>query len=320
MSAGRVLVTGGAGFIGSNLARRLTARGTPVRVVDNFSVGQRQYLASVDAEVVEGDVTDPSFLKRVLPGASRVVHLAAATSVLDSINDPVSGLAVNVAGLVSLLQAATAEGVESFVFASSNAAVGEAPTPVSEEQVARPSSPYGASKLAGEAYCSAFARSYGLPTTALRFANVYGSNSLHKQSAVHRFIRIAIAGGQLTINGDGRQTRDFIHVDDICVAIEACLDRPVVGGLFQVGTGSETSILELVELLARIHGGEIKVMHGPANPGEVQRNFSDVAKADRDLGFAARVELADGLARTYAWYSEQLSTERGQGVLAREGD
>jgi UDP-glucose 4-epimerase len=230
--------------------------------------------------------------------------------VLESIADPLPNLQANVVSLVGLLVAAAEARVDRFVFASSNAAVGDVDGPVDELRLPRPASPYGASKLAGEGYCHAFGKSHGLPAVILRFANVYGPGSLHKSSAVHKFVRASLAGTPIKIFGDGLQTRDFIYVDDVTAAVQLALGAPAaVGELFQVGTGVETSVLELLGQIEAVSGRRFQTSHVPPNAGEIRRSVCNVAKAQSLLGFRAATPLADGLRRTYRWYEEQVPTE-----------
>ena len=199
------------------------------------------------------------------------------------------------------------EEVQRFVFASSGAPVGECEPPIHEELPAHPVSPYGASKLAGEAYCSAYHRSFGLETVALRFGNCYGPLSSHKSSVVAKFIREALAGERWEIYGDGRQTRDFIYVDDIVEAVARAATTTGIGGeTFQIATNAETTVNELAQLLAEVLAshGICKVAIGNAGPrvGDVRRNYSDVSKAKTRLGWQARVDLEEGLRRTVRWF------------------
>jgi UDP-glucose 4-epimerase len=209
-------------------------------------------------------------------------------------------------------------GVRRFVFASSNAPLGEQPPPAHEGLVPRPLSPYGASKLAGEAYGSAFHGAFGLLTVSLRFANAYGPRSRRKGSVVAAYCRAALEGRPLVIYGDGAQTRDFIHVRDLCQAIRRSLAVDAGGEVFQVATGTETTILDLAgrirALAAADLGREVAVEHRPARAGEILRNTSDIAKARRVLGFAPAVALADGLPETWRWFREHGRCAPGGGA------
>lgn len=297
-----ILVTGGCGFIGSTLVPLLLARGAAVRVLDDCSAGDPGELPD-DAEVVRADVRDAGAVARASAGASAVIHLAAAGNVADSVADPVPNFEINAAGTFNVLRGAQAAGAGRMVFASTGGAlIGDAPPPVDEDSVPRPISPYGASKLAGEGYCHAFRGAYGLPVTALRFANVYGPRSARKKGAVTRFIRGALAGTPLQIYGDGSATRDFIYVDDLCAGILAALDAPEAPTVLHLASERETSIAELAALVLAAAGADVPVEHVDRRAGEVERNFAIARRAREALGWHAEVSLEDGLARTVEWF------------------
>jgi len=300
-----VLVTGGCGFIGANLVRRLIEEGWRVRVLDDLSTGSRESIAGLPLEVVQGDICQAEVAEAAVQGCAAVVHLAAATSVLDSVANPLPTFRTNAGGTLSLLQACHLAGVKRFILASSNAALGPHDPPLDELKLPRPASPYGASKLAAEGYCQAYWGSHGLCTVILRFANVYGPYSTHKTSVVAKFIRRLLAGQTLTIYGDGQQTRDLIHVDDIARAIVLALRCAAPGELFQVGTGVETTVMQLVELLGAVSGRTPKLEYLPQPAGEIRRNYAAIGKAERLLGFRATVPLLTGLRVTYAWLAAQ---------------
>ncbi|MBI3075988.1 MAG: NAD-dependent epimerase/dehydratase family protein [Deltaproteobacteria bacterium] len=308
----RILVTGGCGFIGTNVVAALIGRGHQVSILDNLAVGRRAYLQTVpggrDVEVTEGDVRDQEAVRAAAKGVEAVLHLAAQTSVAASIRSPEDDASINVLGTLQVLTASLREGVRKLVFASSNAAVGGDVLPVREDLIPRPISPYGAGKLAGEAYCLAFWRSAGLDVTILRFSNAYGPFSLHKSSVVARFIQDALTSRVLTIYGDGRQTRDFVFVGDLCQAIVEALERPAAcGEVFQIGSGTETSILELAERLQALVPGPVTLRFEPARKGEIIRNRSEIAKAASLLGFHPVVPLEVGLSTTLQWFQGVLS-------------
>ena len=312
-----VLVTGGAGFIGSNLARWLAARGDHVRILDDLSIGQPAYLAGTPHDLRQGSLADPMAVAEAVSGVDAVVHLAARAGIDDSVRDPLGTFEANVAWSVALLEAARLAGVRRFVFASSNAAAGDHEPPSDEADLPHPVSPYGASKLAIEAYAGAYAATYGLTACSLRFSNAYGPNSLHKRSVVAAWLRAALAGEPITIHGDGGQTRDLVYVDDLAAAITAALDAPedrVAGELFQAGTGVETTIAGLAEAIGRAVGRELQIVHGPARAGDVRRNVAAVDKAARVLGYRAAVRLDDGLARTADWFKAALAEPALAGV------
>lgn len=310
-NASSVLVTGGCGFIGANLVSMLLEAGARVRVLDNLSVGSLQALEDRrDAvEFVEGDIRDLDTASAACRGVDVVFHLAAQPGVIPSILDPETDFRINAGGTFNVLVAAQRQGVRSFILASSNAVVGEFTLGADETVVPRPLSPYGASKLAGEAYCSAFAGAYGMRTVSLRFANAYGPHSDHKQSVIARFIRLILNGEQLTIYGDGSQIRDFIHVEDVCRAMLLAAERDVAGEVLHIASGRETPVLELVRLLESVVGHELPVVHEPQREGEAYRIAPAVEKAKRLLSFEARIALPDGLADTYGWFQRRVGSE-----------
>jgi UDP-glucose 4-epimerase len=298
----RILVTGGCGFIGSNLVPLLLQRGEEVRVLDNFAIGGADRVPD-GVELIEGDVRDANALAGAARGVEAVIHLAAAGNVADSVTDPLSNFEVNARGTLLTLQSAAQAGVERFVFASTGGAlIGDAPPPVDESSLPRPISPYGASKLAGEGYCHAFRGSYGLETIALRFANVYGSGSDLKRGAVTTFIKRALAGEPLTIYGDGGATRDFIYVDDLCAGILAALDRREVQGVVHLASERETTIEELAHLVLAAAESDAPIEHVARRRGEVERNFAVARLAGEVLGWRAGMRLEDGLAATVEWF------------------
>ena len=273
----RILVTGGAGFVGATLVRQLAEAGQRVRVLDNYSTGDAAHLAGVDAEQIEGDIRDADALDAALAGVDAVVHLAAAGSVIMSIADPAANFDVNVLGTFRVLDAARRAGVERTVQASTGGAlIGNATPPVDESSLPKPISPYGASKLAGEGYAHAFAAAYGLRTVALRFANVYGPWSEKKQGVIQKFFRAIRAGEPIVIYGDGSASRDYTHVDDIARAIGLALDRDVPGGtVLHIASGVETTVRELAGLCRDAAGApDHPVEYRPARTGEVGRNFA----------------------------------------------
>ncbi len=320
------LITGGCGFIAVNLIKRLMEEGDGhrIRAIDSLTVGKRKDLSSVgefgeitrdeigaksgkSLELVVGDIRDGELAVKACRGIDAVIHLAANTGVIPSIGNPIADCKTNVLGTLNYLDACRHAGVKRFVFASSGAPLGEKGPPIHEEMVARPISPYGASKLAGEAYCSAFHGSYGVETVALRFGNVYGPRSSHKGSVVAKFIKHLFAGEPLPIFGDGTQTRDFIYVDDLVGAILLALERPGVGGeVFQIATHREHTVGEVAEILNRLAekhlGRKSEIVYEKERKGEVKRNYSDISKARRMLGFEPKVSLEEGLERTFLWF------------------
>lgn len=300
--SGLWLVTGGCGFIGANLLRVLASRDVPVRILDDLSLGRPEDARG--SELVVGDIRDAETVEAALRDVEVVVHLAAHTRVIESIADPLASFDVNVRGTLTLLEAVRRRpGIRRFVLASTGGAIlGDAEPPVHEEMPARPLSPYGASKLACEGYCSAYFGAYGVPTVALRFSNVYGPGSERKGSVVAAFLRAVRAAEPLVVYGDGRQTRDFLYVDDLCDAVIAAVERDCGGQVFHVASGRETAIGDLADLVVRVTAASVPVEHRPARTGEVVRNSARIDRAHAVLGYAPTVGLEDGLQRTWRWF------------------
>lgn len=301
-----IVVTGGAGFVGASLVRRLVAGGRRVRVLDDLSTGDKSHLEGVDCELVVGDVGDGELLSAVLADASGVVHLAAATGVLPSVDDPVPSLFGNVVVSVGLLEVAVRVGVGRVVLASSGAVLGDASQPVHEDTPARPVSPYAASKLAMEAYASAYAACRGLSVVALRFSNVYGPWSERKTGVVGRFLTALRTGEPLTAYGDGRSARDYVHVSDIAAGLELALEAAVVRPVFQLCSGRSTPLWELIWLCSEVAGVPATVVRAPARPGEVHRSVPSYSLAADQLGYLPAVRLEDGLVDLWRWYEEHV--------------
>jgi UDP-glucose 4-epimerase len=260
--------------------------------------------------LIVGDIRDPYTCMACAHHMDVIVHLAANTGVGPSVEDPVGDMESNVRGTLNMLEAARKQGVKRFVFASSGAPVGEVAPPIHEELAARPVSPYGASKLAGEGYCSAYFQSFGVETVALRFGNVYGPGSANKNSVVAKFIKHILAGEPLPIYGDGRQTRDFIYIRDILQAIMLSAGRPGIGGeVFQIATHREHTVGEVAEALNRLAvkymSRRSEIVYEQERTGDVKRNFSDISKARRVLGFEPIWDLGRGLEETFLWFLEE---------------
>ncbi len=307
----RVLVTGGAGFVGATLVRRLVRSGHSVRVFDSYATGDPSHLAGVDAELTEGDIRDVAALDAALTGMQAIVHLAAAGSVVESVRDPVTNFDVNVLGTFRVLDAARRAGVGRTVLASTGGAlIGDAPPPVSERSLPKPISPYGASKLAGEGYAYAFAQAYGLRTVALRFANVYGPWSARKQGAMTVFFRAIHAGEPIMIYGDGSASRDYTHVEDVSRALELALGRDVPGGtVLHIASGVETTVRELASLCSAAAGApDHPVEYRPKRAGEVGRNFASYDLARQVLGYAPTISREDGIPGTWQWFQDAVFT------------
>jgi UDP-glucose 4-epimerase len=334
----RILITGGCGFIGTSLVSHLikSAKNTYIRVLDNLSVGTREALSEVcdvrevigssisadipygKLELVVGDIRDPDVCLLCCRDTDAVVHLAAQSGVPVSVENPQLDCAINVTGTLNMLEACRKNNVGAFVFASSGAPLGEVEPPIHEQKVPRPISPYGASKLAGEAYCSSYYKTFGIKTVVLRFGNVYGPGSQHKTSIVAKFFRHALNGEPLEIYGDGSQTRDFIFIEDLCNAICLSLeaidlsnngenpfdpDSQVAGEIFQIATYKETTVDEIAgkikHLIEKQTGKKVGVIYSQKRLGDVQRNYSDISKATRMLKFKPAYDLDRGLLTTW---------------------
>jgi UDP-glucose 4-epimerase len=301
-----VLVTGGAGFIGANLVRSLVESGVRVRVLDDLSVGRLDYLNDLqgDLEFRRGTIEDARAVSRAVRGMDAVVHLAALSGVAPSVARPERDFRINVVGTFNVLDAARRTGCDRVVFASSGATLAGARPPLHEGLLPAPLSPYGVSKLYGEAALQGFAKSFGIAGIALRFSNVYGPFSLHKQSVVPTFLRRAVRKRSLVIYGAGRQTRDFLYVDDVVEAIRRAL-KSKAGGTLQLGSGDETSVLALARLVMRVTGTRLDVERRPPRSAEAHRNYSDISLVQRVLRWQPHVGLQEGLTRCYRWFLDQ---------------
>ena len=300
----RAIVTGGAGFIGSHVADALLGQGHEVHVLDDLSKGRRDRIAA-GAELHVADIREPdAVFEAARPGL--VFHLAAQADVRRSVERPSYDADVNVLGTVQILEAARRHGAR-VVFASTGGAIyGECDGPAPETAERRPLSPYGTSKLAGEEYLATWNRLYGMQHVALRFGNVYGPRQEpHGEAGVVAiFMGLVHDGGEPTIFGDGSQTRDYVYVGDV---VDAMLAAAAVsgGGVFNVGTGAETSVNDLYAAIQRAAGTEREPRYAEARLGELQRSVLDVSLAERELGWRARHSLDDGLAETWSWIVEE---------------
>jgi len=322
---GRWLITGGCGFIGTSLISRILIDqpDAHIRVLDNLSIGNRDDLAEVCSfeEVSENAVPDKSGVF-LLVGDIRnadqcllatisvecIVHLAANTGVGPSVEDPRADMEVNVIGVFNMLESARINAVKRFVFASSGAPAGMVSPPIHEELAPHPVSPYGASKLSGEGYCSCYYQTFDINTVSLRFGNVYGPRSKHKSSVVAKFIRQALSNEICEIYGDGTQTRDFIYIDDLINAVVKATNFEKGGEVFQIAAGAEMTLNELTKKLKLIFhdktGEKMKVINGQKRLGDVMRNFADTSKAKKILGWEPLMPIDEGLANTIVSLSE----------------
>jgi nucleoside-diphosphate-sugar epimerase len=297
----RVLVTGGAGFIGSHVADRLVADGHDVRVLDNLSSGRRENLAgpAAAAELVEGDVRDLEALRGAVAGCEAVIHLAALVSVQQSIADPLASQAINAGGTLNALVSAREAGARRVVFASSAAVYGPAAElPNREDAGTAPISPYGADKVAGEAYCSAMWGAFGLETVVLRYFNVFGPRqdpASEYAAVIPRFAQAFRAGRPPVIYGDGEQSRDFVFVDDVARANLLALEAPAAGLVANIARGEAVTLNQLVTELHRLTQRDLEAIHEDPRPGDIRHSTAAVAVAERALGFRSERSLGEGL-------------------------
>jgi UDP-glucose 4-epimerase len=305
------LVTGGAGFIGSHVVERLLRDGHRVRVLDNFSAGSRENLAFATAdsrlEIIVGDLRDLPAMTEAARGVEVIFHQAAMRSVPRSVDDPLGANENNVTGTLNVLMAARQAAVRRVVYASSSSIYGDRPDlPKREDQPPAPISPYAVSKLAGELYCAAWSRLYGLETVGLRYFNVFGTRQDPESqyaAVIPRFITWALRGEPLEIHGDGTQSRDFTHIDNVVEAnLLAASAAGVAGETFNVGCGSRVSLLEIIGFLEGILGRKLERRHTPLRQGDVPHTLADIGKAKRLLGYAPLVEFGEGLRRTVEYF------------------
>jgi UDP-glucose 4-epimerase len=332
-----IVVTGGAGFIGSHIVRALLARGDHVRVLDDFSTGRRENIAEVlsDLELFEGDVRDEEFVARALSGADSVLHEAALPSVALSFERPGLVESVNVAGTATVLGAARRQGVRRVVLASSCAVYGDAAAvPVGEDAATSPMSPYAVGKLAAEWHLwvlgsgrrqdvqaamsdqsRAAAGEGGLETVALRYFNVFGprQDPTSEYSGVIARFMAAVSGGTVcTVYGDGLQSRDFVYVADVVAANLLALDEAsAVGRVMNIGSGAETTLLDLIAAIEAAAGVGLAVVHDAAREGDIRRSAASISIARTVLGYRPNTSLHSGLAQTLAWYRDSVETLRG---------
>ena len=314
----KVLITGGAGFIGSNLADGLLRDGHEVRILDNFSTGHRANLAHIadEVEVVEGDLRSYERVSRAVRGCEAVFHEGAMPSVPRSVQDPLTSSEINIGGTLNVILAARDEGTRRVVFASSSSVYGDAPGfPRVETQATSPLAPYAVSKLAAEQFCRVAHIVYGLETVALRYFNVFGrrQDPFSQYSAViPKFIIAMKERRSPTIYGDGTQSRDFTHIDDVVSANLLAMRAPgAAGGIFNIACGRQVSLNDLVAELNGVLETAIEPTYVDPRPGDVKHSLADVGRAERELGFRAEVEFGEGLRRTVEAYEAATRTPAG---------
>ena len=298
-----ILITGGAGFIGSNLVNLLSKnKKYKITIVDNFSKGSINYIKKNNVKIKKGDIKNYKFLKKCFKKIDCVIHLAGSTRVIDSIKDPISNFRENLIGTLNLLSLSKEKKVSNFIFASSGGALlGEKNKISNEHALPSPSSPYGASKVACEAYCMAFSKSYNLDVKCLRFSNVYGPNSWHKESIVATLFKNILNRRDTTIFGDGTQTRDFIYVEDICSGIIKSMNSKY-SGVINIGTGKSFSLKYLIKTVKKITNTKLNLKHKNFRKGEIKKSRVDNSKAISLIKFKTSFDFEEGLINTWKWF------------------
>ena len=312
-----ILVTGGGGFIGSNLVRSFVEKGHEVRVLDDWSTGNPENLAGLEGtvEILAGDIRDEDLIMRAVSGVELVYHLAARPSVARSVADPHTSHSVNATGSLSVLVAARDAGVRRVVYASSSSIYGDTPVlPKDEEMPVNPLSPYAASKLAGESYCRAFTNSFGLETVSLRFFNVFGPRQDPESqyaAVIPRFITRMLTGERPEIFGDGTQSRDFTFISNV---VDACVlagasGAESTGETYNIGCDDRITLLDVVALLNELLNQNLEPLFGPRREGDVMHSQAAVTKAERLLGYRPYTTFREGLARTVQWFERRSPNE-----------
>jgi UDP-glucose 4-epimerase len=307
------LVTGGAGFIGSHLVEALVARQSQVRVLDDFSTGRQENLATVRdrVEIIRGDVADLELLRVAVRGVQVIFHQAALASVPRSIADPVATHLACATGTLNVLVAAREAGINRVVYASSSSAYGSTTRRINRESdPPQPLSPYAAAKLAGEHYCRVFHEVYGLETVCLRYFNVFGPRQPPDSpysAVIPLFLDAMLAGRSPTVHGDGQQSRDFTYVDNVVLANLLAAEKDGVGGqVYNIACGQSVSLLDLVALMNQLLGTSLQPIHDAPRPGDVRHSQADVTRARTELGFIPPIDLQEGLRRSLGFYRKEV--------------
>ena len=310
----KVLITGGAGFIGSNIVRHLIKEGNSVTVLDNFMSGYRSNLdAFPTVRIIEGDIRDKTAVEVAMKGAEVVFHLAASVGNKRSIDHPISDAEINVLGTIQVLEAARKEGVRKIVVSSSAGIFGELKTmPIKEDHPIEPDSPYGCTKLCEEKLCLAYAKLYAIEAVALRYFNVYGPNQRFDAygNVIPIFVFRMLRNEPLLIYGDGEQTRDFVHVDDVVQANIKAADSIGVSGAFNIASGTRVTINRLVEMITKDNPNSIEIEHGPERPGDVRHSLADLTLAHQRINYTPSVDLESGIVEYVKWAQQLIANNK----------
>ena len=309
-----VLVTGGAGFIGSNIVRRLVESGNSVKVLDNFMSGYRSNLDPFPSvEIIEGDVRDKNIVENAMQDVEVVFHLAASVGNKRSIDFPVTDAEINVIGTLNVLEAARKACARKIVTSSSAGIFGELKTmPIREDHPAEPDSPYGCTKLCEEKLCLAYAKLYNIEAVCLRYFNVYGPNQRFDAygNVIPIFVFRMLRGEPIIIFGDGEQTRDFVHVDDVVQANIKAAESAGVSGAFNIASGTRITINRLAEMILTTGNHPVSMEYGPERPGDVRHSLADLSAAQRDLGYSPGIHLEEGIREYVTWAREEFERNK----------
>jgi len=318
----KYLVTGGAGFIGSNIAHELIKCGEQVRIIDNFSTGFRSNLTGIldSIELIDGDIRDFWTVREAVEGVDYILHQAALPSVPRSIANPLTSNNVNVDGTLNLLEAARQASVKRMVMASSSAVYGDTPVlPKHEEMKRNPLSPYAITKLTNEEYCRVYYELYGLETVCLRYFNIFGPrqdpNSQYS-AVIPKFISALQSGEPPVVYGDGEQSRDFTYISNTVKAnLLAATSESAPGNIYNIACGGQFTLNTLLETLREIIGVDTKARYDPARKGDILHSFADISKAEEDLNYKPEVGFKEGLKRTVEWFSDKLNSQTPSGGM-----
>lgn len=301
-------ITGGLGFIGTNLVKKIVEiSGINIKILDNLSNTSKEDITGLDyVLLVEGDIRDRKIVDEFMEDIDVVIHLAAHTRVIDSIEEPLLNFDINCNGTLQILESARRNNIQKIIAASTGGAIlGDVKPPINEDIVAYPASPYGASKLSMEGYCSAYYGSYGLKYNCLRFSNIYGPYSVNKESVVAKFIKDITKTEEVNIYGDGKQTRDYLYVDDLIKGILQALENDVVG-VYQLGSGVPTTINDLLSIIRNVIPIDFEVKYQEARKGEVKHTYCDIDKAKTDFEYMPGTSLEEGIEKTWEWYKTKI--------------